>query len=59
MARIIRCDRCGKEMPQKEWIEFPLYKIEILKGTMEDIDRIDLCDKCKESFENWLKGGAE
>ena len=46
-------------MPQKEWVEFPLYKIEVLAGNMEDIQHIDLCDECKEDFQEWMKGGEE
>lgn len=59
MASIIRCDRCGKEIPQKEWVEFPLYKIEVLGGNLEDIQHIDLCDECKADFQEWMKGGDD
>lgn len=57
--RVIRCDRCGKEIPQKNWVDFPILKMEITYDPLLGVEHIDLCDECKKDFNEWLKGGAE
>lgn len=52
--RIIRCDKCGKEIPQKEWIEIPVMRIEILESTVIKPKTIDLCDECQKELLSWI-----
>lgn len=52
--RIIRCDRCGREIPQKEWVEIPIMHIEILEATHIRPTTIDLCDGCQKELLQWL-----
>jgi uncharacterized protein YlaI len=53
--RIIMCDKCGKEIPQKEWIEIPVMRIEILESTVIKPKTIDLCDECQKELLSWLE----
>lgn len=52
--RIIRCDKCGKEIPQKEWIEMPVMRIEILESMVIKPQIIDLCDNCQKELLSWI-----
>ena len=56
MSVIIRCDRCGKEVEKKSWIEMPLTKVTILEDPLDGAKDIDLCDECLSDFLEWLKG---
>ena len=47
------CDRCGEEMPanyEPYCSTSPKTRIQILRNRWE---YVDLCDKCKKSFEAW------
>ena len=57
--RITKCDRCGKEVPQKNWVEYPIFSIEIWNEPIIGTKKVDLCDECKKDFLEWLKGGNE
>ena len=48
------CDRCGKI------IDYPECHITTYKNPYENnIEYYELCNECKDSLENWIKGGIE
>lgn len=53
-----KCDRCGKLYEENEVdIRNPFhYKITKDCHPYPDEIEIDLCDKCRENFKEWLKG---
>lgn len=53
--KLIKCDRCGKEIEQKKWIDMPMAKIGVVESTIDGLKELDLCDDCKRDFWNWLE----
>ena len=56
---LIKCDRCGKAVEKKAWIEMPIMEITVMPDTKNAAKRIDLCDDCKDKFWGWLEGREE
>lgn len=61
------CDRCGVSFPDREWTVHGAQTNErhyqIKKETYafysEKRTPIDLCDKCEDDFERWLKNDTK
>lgn len=51
---IVKCDRCGKEVEKKEWLEMPLIEINVMTETKGELRKIDLCDDCRDTFLRWI-----
>lgn len=50
MARVYKCDRCGA------YYDKPSKRIRYTNSTgSSTYGEYDLCDKCAEEFEQWLK----
>lgn len=50
MSRVYKCDRCG------EYYDKPTKCIRYTNSTgSKTYGEYDLCDKCAEEFETWLK----
>ena len=56
---LIKCDRCGKELKKKAWIEMPMMEITVMESTKDALRKIDLCDDCKDAFWDWLSERIE
>ena len=58
--KIIRCDRCHREIVYCDWLQvsFPTVKIEI-QYSVGNIGEIDLCEECKEEFLDWIRNKKE
>ena len=57
---ILKCDRCKKETPRfyrKISVEYDRNNIFREERTLTF--KFELCEKCKDSFNEWLKEGAE
>ena len=56
------CDRCGTEIYRKNrsWIctrWMNIHGLHEYEGTLDGITNIDLCPKCRKSFEKWMRNG--
>lgn len=58
--KIIRCDRCHREIVSCDWspVSFPIVKIEI-QHSIGNFGEIDLCEECKEEFLDWMRSKKE
>ena len=63
MARMFKCDRCGKKFAQYEFGKNYRIPISVYDGCIGDkrkhMAEHDLCPKCGESFYNWMSNKKE
>lgn len=58
------CDRCGTEIDGKNssWLRTRWMNIHVLhayEGMLDEITNVDLCPKCRKSFERWMRSGGD
>ena len=57
--RVIKCDRCKKEIPMEKYESNKIVKgfPYSIKKYNDDCttEEIDLCENCKKSFKGWLQ----
>lgn len=58
------CDRCGAEidgkngsMLHKKWLN--IHALHAKDGFLDGVTNIDLCPKCRKSFERWMRNGGD
>lgn len=49
------CDKCGKDITNQNKQKYDIHKVYNAFGYFLS-DKIHLCSKCEDEFENWLKG---
>lgn len=64
MSNAKKCDRCGKLYEERRIYPRPQIKIideysETCQRAYMDLQDLDLCQNCKNSFFKWLKGAEE
>lgn len=58
------CYRCGAEidgkngsMLHKKWLN--IHGLHAKDGFLDGVTNIDLCPKCRKSFERWMRNGGD
>lgn len=54
------CDRCGTEVDGKNMSKFwrkwcNIHGLHAKDGVLNGVTNVDLCPKCREEFEDWMK----
>lgn len=58
------CDRCGAEIDGEDssWLCKSFMNIHVLHantGILDGVTNVDLCPKCRKSFERWMRSGGD
>lgn len=57
MARLIRCDRCYKEIPRILYSrKYTIVHVSPPKTSGDETSGYDLCKRCSVKLERWLEG---
>lgn len=57
---ILKCDRCKKETPRFYKTISAEHEYNNMFSSLKSITfKFELCEKCKESFDGWLKEGGK